>query len=70
MYEHPYYQFTRHEQEELARTAELHRFIAEHADQIVPRREGAIMRTLRRMIGAAPHRDARCRPVCDPAAAR
>src|SRR6218665_4028904 len=81
MYEHPHYQYTRFEQQELARRAELRRFIAEHPDQIVPRQEGAVRRMLRRIgvwahrhTGAASPRDAaastRSQASCDPVAAR
>lgn len=74
MYEHPHYQYTRFEEKELARRAELHRFIMEHADQIVARPEGAVTRMLRRIAAAfgrrgqsvssqAASRQASCEPV-------
>lgn len=70
MYEHPHYQYTRFEEKELARRAELHRFITEHADQIVARPEGAVTRMLRRIAaafgrdgGRTASRQAPCEPV-------
>jgi hypothetical protein len=53
MFEHPYlsHQITTFEQEQIERAAERRRFLIEHADQIVPRREGAFRRMLRRMAG-------------------
>lgn len=73
MYEHPYYQYTRFEQDELARRAELHRFIAEHSDQIVARPEGPLGRMLRRIGAAFGRRGGRAaqrQTPCEPAIAR
>lgn len=73
MYEHPHYQYTRFEEKELARRAELHRFITEHADQIVTRPEGAVGRMLRRIaaaFGRSGGRAARRHTPCEPVAAR
>jgi len=73
MYEHPYYQYTRFEQDELARRAELHRFIAEHSDQIVARPEGPLGRMLRRIGAVLGHRGGRAaqrQTPCEPAVAR
>lgn len=73
MYEHPYFHYSRFEHEELARRAERHRFIAEHADQIVARPQGRIGRMLGRIgivIGPVGHRTARRQTPCDPAVAR
>ena len=52
MFEHPYlnHQVTAFEQEQVVRAAERRRFLAEHADQIVPRPAGAIRRMLRRIV--------------------
>ncbi|AZH77318.1 MULTISPECIES: hypothetical protein [Microbacterium] len=52
MYEHPYLsqQLTRFEQEELERAAARRLFLAEHADQIVPRPAGALRRMLQRLF--------------------
>jgi hypothetical protein len=69
MYEHPHYQYTRFEERELARRAELCRFIAEHSDQIVARPQGLIGRMLSR-IGAAFGRSSRRQAPCEPAVAR
>ncbi|WP_223624339.1 hypothetical protein [Microbacterium sp. EST19A] len=54
MFEHPYLsqQITTFEQQQIERAAEQRRFLSEHADQIVPRREGAFRRMLRRMAGS------------------
>lgn len=53
MFEHPYLsrQVTAFEQERIARDAERRRFLIEHADQLVPRSEGALRRMLRRLVG-------------------
>lgn len=54
MYEHPYlaYQVNEYEQERIQQAAERRRFIAEHADQIVPRAAGPIRRAGQRMLRA------------------
>ncbi|KJL48448.1 hypothetical protein RS84_01208 [Microbacterium hydrocarbonoxydans] len=71
MYEHPHYQYTRFEERELARRAELCRFIAEHSDQIVARQPGPIGRMLRRVGAAFGRRRAVQRQApCEPAVAR
>jgi len=83
MYEHPYlaHQVTEYEQERIQQAAERRRFIAEHADQIVPRSAGPIRRAGQRMLRAvtgarivtadapAPA-DRRSTAGCEPAAAR
>jgi len=80
MYEHPYlsYQVTEFDRQQLERAAERRRFLAEHADQIVPRQAGPLRRLAGRILrgSAASHggaRDAvagrRERP-CDPVPAR
>lgn len=69
MYEHPSYEYIRFEQAELARRAEWHRFVEEHADQIVPRAERPLGRLLRR-IGAAFHRESSQPVPCEPVVAR
>ncbi|WP_181156472.1 hypothetical protein [Microbacterium sp. MYb66] len=69
MYEHPYLsrQITVFEQEQMERAAAQRRFLVEHADQIVPRPEGALRRMLRRVVGAPadPASTARTASVCD-----
>lgn len=54
MYEHPYlaYTVTEYEQEHIQRAAERRRFLAEHADQIVPRAAGPVRRLGERMLRA------------------
>ncbi|MFJ2544800.1 hypothetical protein [Microbacterium sp. NPDC087589] len=54
MYEHPYFteKVAEFENERLERAAERRRFLAEHADQIVPRAPGAVRRLGRRMLRA------------------
>lgn len=69
MYEHPSYAYIRFEQAELERRAERHRFLAEHSDQIVPRRTGPIGRMLHRLGAASRRQDPRPVP-CEPVAAR
>lgn len=73
MYEHPYLnqQLTRHDQEQMERAAARRLSLIEHADQIVPRPEGAIRRTLRRAFGrtAGSARTTRASAGCDAAAA-
>lgn len=56
MYEHPYlaYKVTEFDQEQLQRAVDRRRFLAEHADQIVPRAAGP----LRRLWGRILHRSA------------
>jgi len=55
MFEHPYltHQITAFEQEQIERAAERRRFLREHADQIVPRRQGTFRRMLRRVFAGA-----------------
>ncbi|MFK3676994.1 hypothetical protein ACI2IP_04650 [Microbacterium sp. NPDC090218] len=73
MYEHPYFshQITQFEQEQMERASARRLFLLEHADQIVPRRAGAVRRMLRRMFRGADDRTvpARTAAVCDPTAA-
>lgn len=60
MYEHPYlsYQVTEFDRQELERAVERRRFLAEHADRIVPRPPGALRRWLERMLrGSAASRE-------------
>jgi hypothetical protein len=54
MYEHPYlaYKVTEYENERLDRAAARRRFLAEHADQIVPRAAGPVRRLGQRMLRA------------------
>lgn len=54
MYEHPYFaeKIAEFENERLERAAEHRRFLAEHADQIVPRAPGAVRRLGQRMLRA------------------
>ncbi|WP_311259845.1 hypothetical protein [Microbacterium sp. WCS2018Hpa-9] len=54
MYEHPYFteKITEYENERLERAAERRRFLAEHADQIVPRAPGPVGRFGQRMLRA------------------
>lgn len=77
MFEHPYLhqQLTRHDQEQMERAAARRLTLIEHADQIVPRPEGAIRRMLRHALGrsagdatAAPGKP-RVPAACDTAAA-
>lgn len=77
MFEHPYLhqQLTRHDQEQMERAAARRLSLIEHADQIVPRPEGAIRRMLRQAFGrstgdatAAPGK-ARVATACDSATA-
>lgn len=73
MFEHPHHHYTRIEEKELARRAELHRFRAEHADQIVTRPEGQVGRMLRRIgaaFGRSGGRTTRRQVPCEPVAAR
>lgn len=58
MYEHPYFteKITEYENERLERAAERRRFLAEHADQIVPRTPGAVRRLGQRMLRAITRR--------------
>lgn len=79
MYEHPYlaYKVTEHDQEQLQRAAERRRFLAEHADQIVPRAAGPVRRMWERMLrGSAASRGGakdvvgRRATPCEPAPAR
>ncbi|WP_181155834.1 hypothetical protein [Microbacterium sp. MYb72] len=73
MYEHPYLsqQITRFEQEQMERSAERARFIAEHADQIVARPQGVIRRMLGRLAAGSRTRAQRPSPTtCEPVAAR
>ncbi|WAA66523.1 hypothetical protein [Microbacterium oxydans] len=77
MFEHPYFtqQIAAHEQQQIERAAERRRFLAEHADRIVPRSEGAVRRMLRRVLrgsgrtrGAASGRESSgCEPIAAPA---
>lgn len=54
MYEHPYFaeKISEYENERLERATERRRFLAEHADQIVPRAPGAVRRLGQRMLSA------------------
>ncbi|WP_144876150.1 hypothetical protein [Microbacterium sp. 1.5R] len=80
MYEHPYLsqQVTEFERRELARAVERRRFLAEHADQIVPRQAGRLRRIVGRMLrGSAASRESardavagRRATPCEPASAR
>ena len=80
MFEHPYvsYQVTEFDRRELERAAERRRFLAEHADQIVPRPAGPLRRLMGRMLrGSAASREGRKDAVaarraapCEPAPAR
>ncbi|MEV4736548.1 MULTISPECIES: hypothetical protein [unclassified Microbacterium] len=77
MYEHPYlaYKVTEYDQEQLQRAAERRRFLAEHADQIVPRGAGPLRRVWERMLrGSAARRSEATQggrsAVCEPASAR
>lgn len=80
MYEHPYlsYQVTEFDRQQLERAAERRRFLAEHADQIVPRPAGPLRRLMGRMLrGSAASREgakdsvaARRAAPCEPAPAR
>ncbi|KQQ66776.1 hypothetical protein [Microbacterium sp. Leaf320] len=83
MYEHPYlaYTVTEYEQERIQQAAERRRFIAEHADQIVPRAAGPVRRAGQRMLraitgaraattDASALADRRAAAGCEPAAAR
>lgn len=80
MYEHPYlsYQVTEFDRQELERAAERRRFLAEHADQIVPRPAGPLRRWAGRMLrGSAASREGtkdavagRRATPCEPAPAR
>ncbi|MFJ6533623.1 hypothetical protein [Microbacterium sp. NPDC091662] len=56
MFEHPYLsqQLTRHDTEQMERAAARRLFLIEHADQIVPRPDGAIRRMVRRTFGRTP----------------
>lgn len=68
MYEHLYVAQTiaAVENERIERAAERRRFLAEHADQIVPRPAGLFRRMLRR-LGVRPEQAARpvvARPAC------
>lgn len=62
MYEHPYlaYKVTEFDQEQLQRAVDRRRFLAEHADQIVPRAAGPMRRMWSRMLrgSAVPRTDA------------
>lgn len=72
MYEHPYLsrQITLFEQEQIERAAERRRFLTEHANQIVPRPEGAVRRMLRRTFRGRTGRTATPRTAsgCEPTA--
>lgn len=83
MYEHPYlaYQVTEYEQDRIQQAAERRRFIAEHADQIVPRAAGPVRRAGQRMLraitgartaptDASAPADRRAAAGCEPVAAR
>lgn len=80
MYEHPYlsYQVTEFDRQELERAVERRRFLAEHADQIVPRPAGPLRRVMGRMLrGSAASREraedavaVRRATPCEPAPAR
>lgn len=83
MYEHPYFteKVAEFENERLERAADRRRFLAEHADQIVPRDPGAVRRLGQRMLraitGARPDDDANAAPTdrcvtvgCEPVPAR
>lgn len=52
MYEHPYFteKVAEYENERLERAVECRRFLAEHADQLVPRAPGAVRRLGQRML--------------------
>ncbi|AQY00367.1 MULTISPECIES: hypothetical protein [Microbacterium] len=52
MYEHPYFaeKISEYENERLEQAAERRRFLAEHADQIVPRTPGPVGRFGQRML--------------------
>lgn len=52
MYEHPYFaeKISEYENERLEQAAERRRFLAEHADQIVPRTPGPVARFRQRML--------------------
>lgn len=54
MYEHPYFidKVTEYENERLERAADRRRFLAEHADQIVPRAAGPVRRLGQRVLRA------------------
>lgn len=54
MYEHPYlaYTMTEYEQERIQQAVDRRRFLAEHADQIVPRAAGPVRRLGQRMLRA------------------
>ena len=78
MFEHPYLhqQLTRHDQEQMERAAARRLSLIEHADQIVPRPEGAIRRMLRHAFGRSTGDSAATAPgkvrvtaACDTAAA-
>lgn len=81
MYEHPYlaYKVNEYEQERLRRAVDCRRFLAEHADQIVPRAAGPLrrlgQRVLRAIVGSRTTGAAAVDPDAtaadpDPAAAR
>lgn len=83
MYEHPYlaYTVTEYEQHRVQQAAERRRFIAEHADQIVPRAAGPARRLGQRMLraitgaratatDARASADRRAATGCEPVAAR
>lgn len=73
MYEHPYLsrQISLYEQEQIERATAQRRFLIEHADQIVPRPEGAVRRMLRRVFRRPERRTASTRTAagCEPTAA-
>ncbi|MDF2506857.1 MAG: hypothetical protein K0Q52_716 [Microbacterium sp.] len=65
MFEHPFFteQYTRHQQEEIAHTAERRRSLKERGDQIVPRPAGAVRRMLRRVFRGVAPQPAATRPA-------
>lgn len=77
MYEHPYlaYRTSEFDQEQMQRTLERRRIIAERSDQIVPRPAGPVRRMLQRMLHRGAARGNAAVPVeravpCEPLAAR
>lgn len=72
MYEHPYFaeKISEYENERLEQAAERRRFLAEHADQIVPRTPGPVGRFGQRMLRTVTRRqsnapDAAAHPAAD-----
>jgi hypothetical protein len=72
MYEHPYFaeKISEYENERLEQAAERRRFLAEHADQIVPRTPGPVGRFGQRMLRTVTRRqsnapDAAAHPSAD-----